>query len=128
MGSTLLPLTSFRITIGMFVTGSIIRPRIFISSSISASCPSLHHTHHTLSGKRIWTGARDPHGEVLSQQRLAAAIRMGEVQRAILRGAPDPLPQRFIAALDQRFFRGSDQLRVLADLDGPLLFEQDHDT
>src|SRR5215472_6525677 len=34
MGSTLLEELSFRMTIGIFVTGSIIRPRIFISTSI----------------------------------------------------------------------------------------------
>ena len=34
MGSTVLPLMSLRITIGMLFTGSIMSPRIFISTSI----------------------------------------------------------------------------------------------
>src|SRR5579859_7542528 len=37
MGSTAVPLASFRITMGMLVTGSIISPRIFISTSIGPS-------------------------------------------------------------------------------------------
>src|SRR5689334_19334510 len=38
IGSTDSASTPFRITTGMFVTGSIIRPRIFISTSIGFSC------------------------------------------------------------------------------------------
>src|SRR5215472_4665221 len=37
MGKTALPFASLSTTMGMFVTGSIIRPRIFISTSIGAS-------------------------------------------------------------------------------------------
>src|SRR5258706_5851719 len=37
MGRTALPCTSFRTTIGMFVTGSIIKPRILISTSMASS-------------------------------------------------------------------------------------------
>src|SRR5438874_666043 len=37
MGRTALPCTSFKTTIGMFVTGSIIKPRIFISTSMASS-------------------------------------------------------------------------------------------
>ena len=36
MGRTVSPLMSFRTTIGMLVTGSIMSPRIFISTSIVA--------------------------------------------------------------------------------------------
>src|SRR5215472_1315592 len=43
MGSTALPCTSLRTTIGMLVTGSIIKPRIFISSSIVVSCAAFYH-------------------------------------------------------------------------------------
>src|SRR5438046_1401057 len=125
MGRTLLPPTSFRITIGMFVTGSIIRPRIFISSSISASSSHLHYTHHTLTDKRIWTGARHPHGKIFPDQRFASRFRVRKVQRAILRGAPDPLSQRFVAAFHERLFNRADQLRVLADLNRALLFQED---
>src|SRR5271167_2030524 len=42
IGSTLSPPWSFRITMGMLVTGSIISPRIFISTSIMlppVACP-----------------------------------------------------------------------------------------
>src|SRR2546430_11963601 len=37
MGRTALPCTSFKTTIGMFVTGSIIKPRILISTSMVSS-------------------------------------------------------------------------------------------
>src|SRR5271167_1530506 len=38
MGRIAVPFTSFRTTIGMLVTGSINRPRIFISTSLAAGC------------------------------------------------------------------------------------------
>jgi len=48
MGSTALPLRSFKITIGVLVTGSIMSPRIFISTSMALS-PRLHYTTDTVS-------------------------------------------------------------------------------
>src|SRR5438046_6777691 len=43
------PCTSFSTTMGMFVTGSIIRPRIFISTSMEASLGS----HHVLTHQAV---------------------------------------------------------------------------
>src|SRR5712692_1069030 len=120
IGRTLLPLTSFRITIGIFVTGSIIRPRIFISSSIAPPPSTLHHTRQALSDQRVWTGARHLHRQISPNQRLATAAPMGEVQRPILRRAPDPLSQGLIPALNQHLFDRADQLGIPPDLNGAL--------
>src|SRR5258708_32102816 len=46
IGRMELPCTSFRTTIGILVTGSIIRPRIFISSSIAPPWQDLKHFYH----------------------------------------------------------------------------------
>src|ERR1019366_7104330 len=62
MGSTVLLPTSFRMTIGMLVTGSIISPRIFISTSIG-SVPFLDPLHH-----RDRAGI----GDALTDQRIGA--------------------------------------------------------
>src|ERR1700743_3567872 len=72
MGRTLALLTSLRMTIGMFVTGSIIRPRIFISSSIRL----LHHragkafsrSVDGLSCEGIGAAARDAHVEKFADE------------------------------------------------------------
>ncbi len=74
MGSTVLPLTSLRITMGMLVTGSIMSPRIFISTSMTPSQSSLHHS-YALTHQRVGAGARDPDRQVLAHQGLAAGVR-----------------------------------------------------
>src|SRR5579863_6911206 len=99
MGSTALPLISLRMTIGMLVTGSIMRPRIFISTSMTPSQSSLHHSYdiaYTLAHQRVGAGASHPHRKVLTHQRLRAAVRMREVERTIVRRAADPLSQRLV--------------------------------
>src|SRR5690242_13340352 len=118
---------SLRITIGMFVTGSIIRPRIFISSSTGASLISLHHTRHGFTRQRIRPGARHANGNVTPEQRLARRRRMSKVERTILRRAADPLALRLVAPLHMRLLDLADQRRVTPDLDGALLLVEDHD-
>src|SRR5580698_6882097 len=78
MGSTALPLVSFRITIGMLVTGSIMRPRIFISTSMTPSQSSLHHS-YALTHQRVRAGPRHSHRKVRADQRTAVAIGVREI-------------------------------------------------
>src|SRR5580658_9425351 len=98
MGSTVLLPTSFRMTIAILVTGSIMSPRIFISTSMR-SLPfliPLHHTgglriEHALAHQRVRSGARDPHVEIAAHQCGARIVRMREIERPVLRSASDPL-------------------------------------
>src|SRR5258708_18279724 len=64
IGKIAWPCTSLSTTMGMFVTGSIIRPRIFISTSIDAS-PELG---DLLSHQTVWCRSRNSHLHVGSQK------------------------------------------------------------
>src|ERR1700674_3878687 len=101
MGSTVLPFTSLRMTMGKLVTGSIISPRIFISTSMKRpSQVSLHHS-CAFAHQRVRAGARHPYREIPAEK--AAVRRMREVERAVVGGTAHPLPQRLMAALYQHF-------------------------
>src|SRR5580658_8776831 len=121
MGSTLALPTSFRMTIGMLVTGSIIRPRIFISTSMCL-------LHHGLTGQRIRTAASHAHVDVFTDKlirRLGAVMR--EAQRAVARSAPGPKPERFVAAFHIDLFDNPDQRGVVTNLNRALLFLHDRE-
>src|SRR5580658_9338739 len=94
------PLTSLSTTIGLLVTGSIIRPRIFISTSIWRLLPTLV---YTLAGQRIGPGTSHAHVYIKTVQIF---IRAGtqEIQRLVLRSTPDPLPRRLVESLHQTLF------------------------
>src|SRR5580693_8233372 len=121
MGSTLALPTSFRMTIGMLVTGSIIRPRIFISTSIRL-------LHHGLTGQRIGSAASHAHVDVFADKLIRGlGAVMRKTQRAIARSASGPEPQRFVAAFHVDLFDDPDQRRIVADLNGALLFLDDRE-
>src|SRR5215472_6878751 len=124
MGRTVLPWTSRRITMGMLVTGSIMRPRIFISTSMAPSQLSLHHS-CTFAHQRVGPGAGDAHGQVRAQELVAVGGGMGEVESTVVGGAADPLAERGMPSLDQNFLDGADALGVAADLNQALFFLQD---
>src|SRR5436305_2033658 len=107
--STVLPFMSLRITIGILVTGSIIKPRIFISTSIRPSYFSLHHIHQTLTDERIRARTRHQHRQVLAQERWRS-LRVREIQYTVLRGPPDPLAERFVAPFHQNLLNPADEL------------------
>src|SRR5277367_1766773 len=105
----MLPATSLRITMGMLVTGSIISPRIFISTSMlgpPSLVVSLHHASPpaVLGGvcfahQRIGTGARDTHRKIPADQ-VYVRFRVREIQSAILGCAANPLTQRLVASFN----------------------------
>src|SRR5436190_21746665 len=101
IGSTVLLLTSFKMTIGMLVAGSIMRPRIFISTSIHPPPP--RPLHHTLAYQRVRSRTRHAHVEIPSDELFIARSTGHKIQRAILRCPPNPLPQRLVPALHQHF-------------------------
>src|SRR5690349_1912245 len=124
IGSTVLLLMSFKMTMGMFVAGSIMRPRIFISTSIPPPPPQP--LHHTLTYQRIRSCARHPHVEILTNETVAIVCFAGKIQRAILRCASDPLPQGLIPSLDQHLLHRADGFRIPPDLNGALPLLHDH--
>src|SRR5580700_8705260 len=102
-----LPLTSFNTTMGMFVTGSINSPRIFISTSLMAGCTTLEAVKllvrsiaqkllpgplvYTFSRQRIRPGTGDtdidiPPQQVFARRIARCLVRSGakEIQSLIL--------------------------------------------
>src|SRR5271163_1258326 len=122
MGKIAFPLVSFSTTMGMLLTGSIINPRIFISTSMGS--PFLLDAGHGFAGQRIWAGARDPNIRKFSNQCFALSrTRMsgvGEIQGAVLCGPADPLTCGLIIPLHEGFLVVSNQFGIAADLDGAL--------
>src|SRR3984957_11010629 len=86
IGSTAVPCASLSTTMGMFVTGSIISPRIFISTSMGTSPDArmkdqtcfasatkespLDNSDFVLADQTVRTGARNSHCHILSQKVL----------------------------------------------------------
>src|SRR5271165_691592 len=116
IGSTALPFTSFRTTIGMFVTGSIIRPRIFISTSIAA-LPSRRD--QVLTHQAIRTSPCDANVYIFSQKGFA---RRSDIYDPVARCATGPLIFAARGALDEHFGHAADQRLVALLLNGPLAF------
>jgi hypothetical protein len=87
-------------TIGMLVTGSIIRPRIFISTSMFLlhHNAKLHHSLRSFRRPRNWARRASRERHVLAQSVPAPPGGMREVQRAVARSAADPLSERLVAA------------------------------
>src|SRR5580700_4712599 len=110
MGSTLSPATSLRITIGIFDTGSINKPRIVISTSIVTSrTPSsfcvpavLRFLYPHFAYQAVGKAGRDPRWDVASHLG-SGRFRRRKVQRLVLRSAADPLPAGFISPLNHYF-------------------------
>src|SRR5690348_4156655 len=99
MGRIAVPLTSFKTTMGVLFIGSIISPRIFISTSITMLLPPATSV-YTFSGQRVGSGSRDPHFDVAAQQ-VVTGSRTQEVQSLVLGGAADPLAGRAVESLHQ---------------------------
>src|SRR5215469_6502168 len=113
-------------TIGMLVTGSIIKPRIFISTSM----PSLQHRSGRLiygfADERIGACARDSHRYILAQQRVFIASR--EVERPVVRCAANPLAKRLMPPFHVYLFHGADQVGIAPNLNRPLPLVENDDT
>src|SRR5579864_6828622 len=121
MGSTVSLPTSFRITMGMLVTGSIMRPRIFISTSI---CPLYHHFAQQAVGKT----ACNPHGGVAANHGVRSVRSGRKVQHLILGGATAPLIADFISAFNHHFNNVSDMALIPPFLDIALALHENSQT
>src|SRR5258705_11593196 len=119
MGRIAVPLMSFNTTMGRLLNGSIISPRIFISTSMWSVSPPL--SVYTLARERVWPGASDANVDILAEQ-IVCRCGPQEIQSLVLRGAADPLPGGFIEALDQAFFHAADVIGIAADLNVALQF------
>src|ERR1051325_938577 len=137
MGSTVVLPTSFRMTMGILVTGSIMSPRIFISTSMR-SLPfliPLHHssgtdTCHALADQRVGTCARHQHIQITTHQGIfvlrPASMSISKIESSILRRTPDPLAERLVPPLHVYLLNLTDQCRIAANLNGALPFVQSY--
>src|SRR5690242_18463652 len=119
MGSTAAPFTSLRMTIGMLVTGSIIKPRIFISTSIAPSLGSLQ------SGSRL-RPALDPFAHQAVRPRgchsnghvLASPRRLtGEIHYAVACRPAHRLAQPGLETFHQHLEFPGDKAAIALELD-----------
>src|SRR5437899_3524156 len=99
IGRTASPPESFRITMGMFVTGSIIKPRIFISTSIPD--PLLGSDYH-FPNQAIGKTCGDANVGIAAHRRLERR-RHHKIQRLVLGGATHPLIAGCISSLNHYF-------------------------
>src|SRR4051812_9154369 len=108
IGSTASPPESFRITMGILVTGSIIKPRIFISTSIPALCfgSDYHFSYQAIGETR-----GHAHISVAADQRLNGGWH-GKIQRLVLCGAAHPLSTSIVPGFNHYFSYFADVARV----------------
>src|SRR5215472_5851186 len=121
MGSTVSLPTSFSTTIGMLVTGSIINPRIFISTSIAFSPMTALSDHDAQQTVRETPGYKNVN--ITAHGRHGLFWR-GKVQGYVLRRAANYLASRLIYAFNHYFKCLSHSLLVVDSLDFPLPFLQ----
>src|SRR5712691_10086645 len=123
MGRMAVPWQSFRTTIGMLVTGSIISPRIFISTSIPPSFRLI--SVYTFAGQRIRARAGHANLDITPQQvptRSATRSGVQEIERLVLRRPSDPLTGGRVESFDQASLHRTNVVRVAPHLDGALPF------
>src|SRR5208282_713114 len=140
MGSTVSPATSLRMTIGVFATGSINKPRIVISTSIVSSrgsslaksaidprdCSRIFSLYHQFAHQAVRKTAGYAHRNVASRLRRGGCLNPGgrEIQRLILCGAADPLGAGLVVSLNHYFVNSSYIALVSGDLNLSLLRHQ----
>src|SRR5258708_38992041 len=113
VGSKVAVPTFLSTTMGMLVTGSIINPRIFISTSI---CPPLsNHLPNQAVGETLgYLHVNIPTGL------WRGFFSAGKVQRDVLRGAADDLSASLVETFNHYFIDASYALLVVHPLDFPL--------
>src|ERR1700679_862721 len=99
MGRTVSLLTSFRITIGILLAGSMTRPRIFISTSMVNSL-TRSPLRDGLADKAVGLAVGNPHRQIATGGGTDK-VRSREIDRLVLRAATDHL-----AALTIKPFNG----------------------
>src|ERR1700682_226681 len=134
MGKTASPLVSFRITMGMLVTGSIISPRIFISTSIVApgaisdfrlKSSLLRSLYHHFAQQAVGKAPGGNHGNITARCRNHRR-RPGEIQRLVLRSATDPLTPGLVLSFNHHFKDMPHMPLIPPSLDLALSLLQDH--
>src|SRR5580698_5565941 len=117
MGNTVSLPASFKITMGMFVTGSIKSPRIFISTSIVISYFLYHHFAYQAVGKAS-SGKR---GSIAANSGCHA-LRGDEIEHLILRSPADPLSAGFVLPFNHDFNNRAEMPLIASLLDFALSF------
>src|SRR5438270_10581101 len=121
MGSTASPPESFRITMGILVTGSIIKPRIFISTSILGPCFG---SDYHFSDQTVREACGDADIGVTPDRKLGL-WRNSEIQGLVLRGATNPLSASFVSGFNHYFSYFADMPHIAGFLDLPLPLHKD---
>src|ERR1700685_474804 len=120
MGRTPVPCVSWRTTTGVFVAGSIIRPRILTSSSMVVSAAS----NHLLADETERRGAGDSRLNIFSQKIL---MRRSEINDQVARGAPGPLRARGVMRIHEHLECRADQFIIALDLNLALAILQNRE-
>src|SRR5580765_1331310 len=111
MGRTVSLPMSLRITMGMLVTGSIMSPRIFISTSIvkplgsgivGAAQRRLPSLYHHFSEQTVRKPAGNQHRHVSSYDGMSVVVGH-KIRGLVLRSAADPLLTRVVPAFNHYF-------------------------
>src|SRR5580765_3767584 len=109
MGSTVSLPTSFSTTIGMLVTGSIIKPRIFISTSIHALLLD------QFAQKTVWKTPGNEHVNITAHGGNCT-FRAGKVQGNVLRGTPNHLGPGLVFSFNHYFIDLADASFIVGSL------------
>src|ERR1700722_6798399 len=122
IGKTVSLLTSFRITIGILLAGSMTRPRIFISTSMVNSL-TRSPLRDGLADKAVGLAAGNPHRHIAAGSGTDE-LRRGEIHRLILRAAADDLASLAIESFNGCFHDLSYMLGIVGSLNLPLTIEK----
>src|SRR5262245_18168710 len=107
----------------MLVTGSIINPRIFISTSLHASHKTFGRPivplYHHFSNKTVGKSSRYPHVYITASRRLDQSPGR-KIHRLVLAAPANDLSAGFIASFNHYFNSLSDMPFIINPLDLPL--------
>jgi len=112
-----------QMTMGVLVTGSIMSPRIFISTSM-APLPAYITTQIRFRHQGVRAGAGDAHVEILSGEIVSVGIGRGEVEGTVIGGPADHWPSAWLRPSTSTS-DAADEHGVAPDLDGALLLLDD---
>src|SRR5271154_4330248 len=113
IGSTVSLLTSFRITIGILLAGSMTRPRIFISTSMVTSVMRLG---DSLAHKAVGKALGDPYRHIAARSGMDR-LRSREIDSLVLRAAAVHLAPLRVIPLNRCLHNLSYMVGIVRPLD-----------
>src|SRR6202167_6315186 len=122
IGRTVSLFTSFKITIGILVAGSMTRPRIFISTSMVNSLTRAT-LRDGLADKAVGVAVGNPHRNITSRSGTDQ-VRSREVDGLVLRAAANTLASLAVNSFNRRFHHFSYVPGVTSSLNFTLAVEE----